>query len=265
VNLISYNILDGGAEREALIGEVLSALPELNHLVDVVALVEADDPEVVERLANRLSMDFIHAPGNSHASALLSRLPIVRTVNHARLHPAIEKSLLEAVVLHPDFGELPIGVVHLHARAYEADETIRERELDVVLDVFADYRRRNAPHVLCGDFNANSPHQRIDPAKLKPKSRAAWEANGGDLPRRVVSRMLDAGYVDTLHAYDRRAGETATTFTTEFPGQRVDYIFTHGVPRFVWPVNVVTSDPATQASDHYPIRAHIGKSLVDRD
>jgi exodeoxyribonuclease-3 len=253
MRLLSYNILDGGTDRfDALATVIGSQQP------DVVALVEADDAGVVERLAGRFGMDFVHAPASSHASALLSRFPIVRTINHALLRPGLEKSLLEVTIRLPDQKELPIGVVHLHARAYEADEAERERELDVVLDAFAAYRASNTPHLLCGDFNANAPYQRIDPAKLKPKSRAAWDAQGGRIPRRVVQRLLDAGYLDTLRAFDAAAAETATTFTTEHPGQRVDYIFAFGIDHAVIRhAGVVTQEPADVASDHRPVLAEI--------
>jgi endonuclease/exonuclease/phosphatase family metal-dependent hydrolase len=199
-------------------------------------------------------MDFIHAPGNSHASALLSRFPIVRTINHAPMHPQLEKSLLEAVVRLPTNHDITIGVVHLHARPYDADEEIREREIDVMLDVFARHRSANVPHILCGDFNANAPYQRIDPERLKPKSRAAWDAQGGRIPRQVVQRLLDAGYVDTLFAFDRDAAETQASFTTEHPGQRVDYIFSYAIaPSSIRRAWIITDPPAGDASDHYAV------------
>lgn len=249
MRIVSYNILDGGAGRADALTRVIAASQP-----DVVALVEADDPGFVEALANHLGMDFVHAPGNRHASALLSRFPLSETVNHALLRPALEKSLLEATVAPPDGAEVTFGVVHLHARAHEANESTRERELDVVLNVFAPHRDAGRPHVLCGDFNANAPYQRIDPARCKEKTRLAWHANGGGLPRRVVQRLLEAGYLDTLHALDREAGETHVTFTTTDPGQRVDYVFTHSFAparlRRAW---VVTDAPAKDASDHFPV------------
>src|SRR5687767_7096636 len=115
MRILSYNILDGGADRLDALTQVIEA-----QQPDVVALVEADDAGVVESLASRLGMDFIHAPGNSHGSALLSRFPITETVNHALLHPALEKSLLEATVTTPGGADLTLGVVHLHARPYDA-------------------------------------------------------------------------------------------------------------------------------------------------
>jgi endonuclease/exonuclease/phosphatase family metal-dependent hydrolase len=254
MRVLSYNILDGGTGRAELLGDAIEP-----QRPDVVALVEADDPGVVETLAGRLGMDFIHAPGNSHASALLSRLPIAETVNHAPMHAGLEQSLLEATVVVPGGAEMTLGVLHLHARPYEADEAVRERELDVILDVFRPHREAGGPHLLCGDFNANAPHQRIDLARCKEKTRLAWQANGGGLPRRVVQRLLDAGYLDTLYAFDPEAGATHATFTTTEPGQRVDYIFAHGLaPAGVRRAWVITDPPTIEASDHFPVAVDLG-------
>ena len=251
MRIISYNILDGGGGRVEAIGDVIE-----RQRPDLVALVEADDPGVVDRLARRLKMDAIHAAGNSHASALLSCWPIRESINHAPLHAErIEKSLLEATVVEPGSGrEWTLGVVHLHAHGTEAAERRREQELDVVLRIFADHRAARRPHLLCGDFNANSPQQLIDPKKCKPRTQREWVENGGQLPRRVVQRILDAGYHDSMYEVDPRFAATQGTFNTQFPGQRVDYIFTFGFDRSMltktWIAYVA---PAKDASDHFAV------------
>ena len=89
--------------------------------------------------------------------------------------------------------------------------------------------RRAVPHVLAGDFNANSPTQRIDPDQCKPATKKAWHDNGGRIPRRVIERLLAAGYVDTLRQTHRESADEMTSFTTHWPGQRVDYIFSFGM------------------------------------
>src|SRR5437763_1219653 len=134
MRLISYNILEGGSRRADLLTEVLAA-----QKPDVVGLVEADDLSVVERIAGRMKMDFIHAPGNEHASALLSKYPIRQTINHGAILQGLQNSLLEATIIAPDGAEWTIGVLHLHPRAFEQDETEREAELQIVLDVFKSY------------------------------------------------------------------------------------------------------------------------------
>jgi endonuclease/exonuclease/phosphatase family metal-dependent hydrolase len=253
MRIVSYNILDGGEGRADPLAEVIEA-----QRPDVVALVEAEDLSVVERIAKRLKMDFVHAPGNSHASVLMSRWTIRESINHAGLRPELEKSLLQATIATPELGDVSFGVVHLHAHGREEDEAVRERELAVLLDVFRAERDGKRPHVICGDFNANAPSQQIDPARTKERTRGDWEANGRMLPRRVIQTMLDAGYLDSLQAVDRDAAETTGTFSTQFPGQRVDYIFTHGIglPRLrkAW---IERDRLATYASDHYPVGLEI--------
>ena len=96
MRIVSYNILDGGEGRADPLAEVIEA-----QRPDLVCLVEADVPEVVERIANRLKMDFIRAVGKKHASALLSRWPILESINHGQLQPNLRSSLLEATVRHP--------------------------------------------------------------------------------------------------------------------------------------------------------------------
>lgn len=253
MRLISYNILDGGTGRVDLLTQVIAGQDP-----DIVALVEADDPAVVEEMARRLDMDFIHAPGNKKASALLSRWPICETINHAPLHQSLTKSLLEATVISPAGAEWILGVVHLHARATEEDESIREREIATVLQIFEPHRRANRPHLLAGDFNSNAPYQQIDPSRCKPGTRSAFESNGGYIPRRVVQRLLDAGYADSLYEKYPLIAQTAASFSTEFPGQRVDYIFTFNVdPNQIGSARVVYDAPARDASDHYPVWAEI--------
>ena len=249
MRIFSYNILHGGEGRADPLAEVIEA-----NRPDVVCLVEADDTTVLDRIANRLKMDLVHAPGNFHASALLSRWPIRDSINHAPLRPQLSNSLLEATIVDPAGSEWTVGVVHLHAHGTEADETRREQELQTLLEIFAPHRAAGRPQVIAGDFNANAPYQQIDPAKCKPRTRKEWDENGGRLPGRVVQQMLNAGYLDSLYVYDRTAGETAGTFSTQFPGQRVDYIFTFGVPaeriRRAW---VEQDRLAKYASDHFPV------------
>src|SRR3954454_8953060 len=94
MRIVSYNILTGGEGRADPLAEVLIA-----QRADVIGLVEAEDPAVLERIARRLDMDYVQAMGNeSGASALLSRFPIRDSINHAPLRPGLSKSLLQASV-----------------------------------------------------------------------------------------------------------------------------------------------------------------------
>jgi endonuclease/exonuclease/phosphatase family metal-dependent hydrolase len=255
MRIVSYNILTGGEGRADPLAEVLIA-----QRADVIGLVEAEDPAVLERIARRLNMDYVQGPGNrGGASALLSRFPIRDSVNYAPLEGGLSKSLLRASVEAPGGAVWHFGVAHLHARAGEADEAVREAELAIVLKAFADLRASGTPHVLMGDFNANSPVQRIDLSKVKPKTREQAAGNpGGEIPRRVVEQLANAGYLDTYHSKHPDLAATRGTFTTQFPGQRVDYVFAHGIEaarvREAW---IEYDRLATYASDHYPVGVEI--------
>ncbi len=253
MRVVSYNILDGGEGRADPLAEVIEA-----QRPDVVALVEAEDLTVVERMARRLKMDYVHAPGRRQASALLTRYAIRDSVNHALLRDGMTKSFLEAALVDDDGDEWSVGVVHLHHHAHETDESTRERELAVVLDVFAPHRAASRPHLLCGDFNADAPDQRIDPQKVKESTRDAWHTNGGHIPRRALAAVLAAGYLDTLRTARGDEALSLGTFSTQQPGQRVDHIFSHGVdPSRITSAWIEYDRLAKYASDHFPVGVEI--------
>jgi endonuclease/exonuclease/phosphatase family metal-dependent hydrolase len=253
MRLVSYNILDGGEGRADPLAEVLEA-----QRPDVIALIEADFPWALERIANRFKMDYIHAPGKKSSVALLSRWPISETINHGLLEPALTKSLLEAKVIEPNGRAWIFGVIHLHAHATERDEQVRETEIAQVLKIFQKYREAQTPHVLVGDFNSNSPVQQINPEQCKESTREEYHHNGNEIPRRVIQTLLDAGYLDTLHEAHPAAAAGAGTFSTQFPGQRVDYIFTWGLkPQQIRSAWIEHDRLAKYASDHFPVAAEL--------
>jgi endonuclease/exonuclease/phosphatase family metal-dependent hydrolase len=253
MRVVTYNILNGGEGRADPLAEVLEA-----QRPDVVALIEADVTTVTERIARRLGMDFIVAPGKGHSSALLSRYPIQQSINHAALDQRLSRSFLEATVLDPSGKEWPVGVLHLPAGANQADEDSRMESLSVVLDIFSEHRKTNRPHLLCGDFNSNAPYQRIDPLCCKAKTQQAWKSNGNRLPRQVIQTMFDTGYLDTYSAVHDEMWQVTGSFTTQHPGQRVDYIFAFGVPTVAVKDAWVEQDRlAKYASDHFPVGVEI--------
>src|SRR5438270_1776414 len=88
--ILSYNILVGATRRvDPLTSMIKAANP------DVVGLVEATNPRVVEELARRLDMQHVMSAYPRHWQdwqiALLSRLPIIYTKTH--LLPAMRKYL----------------------------------------------------------------------------------------------------------------------------------------------------------------------------
>lgn len=259
MRLTAYNILDGGTGRADPLAEVLLA-----QRPDVVVLSEATDPEVVARLAKRLGMTAVTGEGravtagsgyNRDAIAILTRFEVACSANHALLSPGAPQGLLRADLLVPGGGCVPVVGLHLHARAGRSDEQARLKEMGVVLDLTRGLRASGVKHVLAGDFNSNSPLQRIDLSKVKEATRKSAIEQGGEIPRDVIALIEQQGYVDTLAATDRTLAAHAGTFTTQHPGQRVDFIFAYQMQ--VHSASVETHRLAKYASDHFPVSAEL--------
>jgi endonuclease/exonuclease/phosphatase family metal-dependent hydrolase len=162
--ILSYNILFGGKSRVNELAKMISSAQP-----DVVGLVEATNPQVVEELGQRLGMEHRMSGRGKHAKhyqvAVLSRLPIIRTEVYVR--PGIlTKPLLEVCVEEANGEQLTIFVTHLTA-AYNqlrAGDHIRRREVHEILDIMAS--KRGTEHILMGDFNALAPGDDLQASKL---------------------------------------------------------------------------------------------------
>lgn len=156
--ILSYNILVGATRRvEPLFDMIRKADP------DIVGLVEATDPHVVEELARRLGMKAVMSGNAQHTRdwqvALLTRLPIVYSKTHT--HASIPtKPVLEVCVREgeeSDGRQLTIFVVHLAAEFSEgwAGNGIRRREVQTILRMMG--AKQGTPHIIMGDFNTLAP------------------------------------------------------------------------------------------------------------
>jgi endonuclease/exonuclease/phosphatase family metal-dependent hydrolase len=253
MKLVSYNILDGGEGRADPLAEVIEA-----QRPDIVVLVEADVPAVIDRIAGRLNMDVAFGQGRRHGVAILSRWTIAESINHALLREEMTDCFLEATINESQGKSWTVAAIHLHPHAMDADETRREREIDAILETFAAHRQSGKSHLLAGDFNANSPIQEIDVKKCKPRTQKEFESNGGNLPRRAIQKILIAGYVDSLHAVRGKEAACIGSFSTHYPGQRVDYIFTFAIDsKRLSNANIEQDRLAKYASDHFPVNLQV--------
>lgn len=153
--VLSYNILIGATRR---IDRIENMLRTAN--ADLVGLVEATDPEVVEELARRLGMYHAFSARGTHEldwqMALLSRFPIVFSHVHYRPDTSL-KPVLEVCVEEPGGQQLTVFVTHLTAafRKLWAGDSVRRREVRELLDMTASLQ--GAPHLIMGDFNSLAP------------------------------------------------------------------------------------------------------------
>lgn len=161
--ILSYNILVGGTRRVEQITKIISSAHP-----DIVGLVEAN-PRIVEELANRLGMEHrisrYPEERQNWQTALLSRLPIVRTYSHVR--PGILTHALLEVSLEERGGHgLTVFVTHLTAAfSYgRGGDGIRRREVQEILRIME--TKRGTPHLLMGDFNSIAPRDRLKAGTL---------------------------------------------------------------------------------------------------
>jgi endonuclease/exonuclease/phosphatase family metal-dependent hydrolase len=163
--ILCYNILGGGTHRVDQLTKLIgSAHP------DIVGLVEATDPQVIEELAQRLGMQFsVNGQADSEKwthLAVLSRLPIVQVQTHS--HPDIftRKDILEVCVEEPGERQLTLFVVHLTSRFHKGRQSnlIRRGEVQEILRIMAD--KQGMQHALIGDFNSVAPGEPVRGSSL---------------------------------------------------------------------------------------------------
>src|SRR5205823_2221805 len=149
--ILSYNILVGATRRvDPLTDMIKAARP------DVVGLVEATNPQVVEELAQRLDMQHVLSAYPRHLQdwqvALLTRLPIIYTKTHLLTKPVLEVCVEEA-----SGRQISVFVTHLSADFSKgwAGDSIRQREVRELLGIMS--AREGTPHLVMGDFNALAP------------------------------------------------------------------------------------------------------------
>ncbi len=206
LRLVTYNILLGGARREELVTSVLRRAD-----ADVIALQEASDEPFVRRLAKTLGMTAEIGPPSDKSGlnvALLSRLPIVRAVNHR--HPGVMlRSHLEVELATRAGGteSVVVHVLHLAARFGEraSGEARRMRELDAILPRVTE--TADTPHLITGDFNALAPGDPVAAtaffrrmAELRRARLVVRQANG------LVGPRVGHGLDDELEAAWLAAG-----------------------------------------------------------
>ena len=162
--ILSYNILAGGRQRvDQLTNIISSAQP------DIVGLIEAYDPQIVEEIAQRLGMHFRMSESYSHdckgQTALLSRLPIIEAHSHY-LSDRHTRSVLEASVEEEDGRKLTVFIAHLTAAFNQSrgGDGPRGHEVQAILRMMTS--KRGTPHLLMGDFNTIAPGDRLKASAL---------------------------------------------------------------------------------------------------
>ena len=244
--LLTYNIKDGGFQRQSFILEVLQHVSP-----DIVVLQEVMSLAIVEGLADSMGMDYFFAKGNSKRHlALLSRYPI-SSAESIRPFPPITRTILDAVLNLGDGDQVQIYGVHLVAHPAFFYEWWRSWELSILARAASDCQ--SGACLIAGDFNAVDPDDRVDmdTLPLRVKKMLRWQR--GRVLRMAMRKMRSIPYRDCFrHLHPNADGYT---FPAPKPNVRFDYVFmSPDLKPKLRRCDVVTDIAAVQkASDHYPV------------
>jgi exodeoxyribonuclease-3 len=250
--ILAYNLYFGGTDRLEAIYAVLAHVQ-----AGVIILTEADDPQVVSSLADRLEMDYVWARGSGERHiATLSRFPILDWQIYNT--PPLTQAALETKL---DLGKNQLTVYNVHLLPYLLlpFELRRWQAVGRLLAVIR--QRQPGLHLIGGDLNAIAPGDRVLQHRNPPQMRRlmAWQLN--IIFRLALPRLLKAGYVDcfrTLHPDADGFTWTPGNLTT-----RYDYILVPpSVSPFLQSCRVVDEvDAVARASDHLPLKAEFDFDL----
>lgn len=257
--ILSYNIQLGGTQRIDQIANIIRSVQP-----DIVGLVEATNPQVVEELARRLNMQF-RLSGRSRGIrdwnvAVLSRLPIISTKAHFRPNVFTRRNLLEVTVEEAPGNQLTVFVTHLTASFYNGMRSVNKRRMEVeeILSIMAPHEGHS--HLVMGDFNSLAPGEDFKASALLRYFRMQQRAripmpglcDGKAFLRHWIKRTLRLGiyspllipFTDRLSQIYAQGGidllnkanyidcfrylhpdHDGFTFHSSMPAGRIDYIF----------------------------------------
>jgi exodeoxyribonuclease-3 len=239
LRLLSYNIRRGGAGREdALLAVIRPCDP------DIVVLQEATVPAVIERIARESGLEHWAAMPKL-SLGFISRVPI----EHHQWHrpPFSRHAFLEIVP-----KGMSVRVFGVHLSAVFAAWTERRRMLELRALLRSIKQHQEGFHALVGDFNTVTPGELLDFRALPQKVRATVWLSGGQIRWRTIQIVKDAGYIDVFRAL--HPADPGLTLPTTKPQVRLDYLFVPSAHLSrVQSCEVVRSEAAQQASDHFPL------------
>jgi endonuclease/exonuclease/phosphatase family metal-dependent hydrolase len=252
VRVVTYNIRDGGEDYLEEIGAVLEQIQP-----DIVALQEANDDYVFNALASRLGFTAILGEGNhGYHVGILSRYPVLNWQNYANPFP-FHHTLLR-VELKTSLGEIAVFATHLHPGYTNGAEMHRLEEVELILNQLEQEKARRC--ILLGDFNAVSPQDILQLEDWALQWRIQILAQGGEISREALQRILDFGLVDCYRTFfPNNLTHPGYTLPAPKPNVRLDYIFINqALIKHLQNCQIWDKEPALQASDHLPVFADFG-------
>lgn len=247
LRVMTYNILNGGENRESYIAEVIQTAQP-----DVVILQEVYTEEFLKALSALLGMKYFIGEGNKERKvALLSKLPVRSFESHHPIFPIWRNFIDAEIEYEPDKTVRFIGV-HPMANLGIIFEIWRWWEANHI----AQYAR-NYQSTLCliaGDFNAIAPGEAVNIGTMPNWLKWIIYLQGNRVYHFSIAKYLSTGFADCFRVLNSEEG---FTLPPPSPNSRLDYIFVNATMRPYLKKCWVVREPdrVNHASDHYPVMA----------
>jgi exodeoxyribonuclease III len=252
LRVMTYNILDGGVNREAPIYEVIKEAHP-----DVVILQEVFTEDFLKSLSGSLGMNYFIGRGNKERKvALLSRLPVLSFQSYHPIFP-IWRNFIDAEIEYEPTRTARIIGVHPMANLGIVFEIWRFCEISYVTRHVRSYS--NTPCLVAGDFNAIAPGESVKMETMPKWLKWMIFLQGNRVYHFSISKFLSAGFID---CFRRLNSDEGFTLPPPNPNSRLDYVFVNATMSLYLKKCWVVREPESVncASDHYPVMAEFSFS-----
>jgi endonuclease/exonuclease/phosphatase family metal-dependent hydrolase len=244
---MTYNILDGGENREAYILDVIQAAKP-----DVVILQEVFTEDFLKFLSQPLGMAYFIGTGNKKRKvALLSKFPILTCRSYHPVFP-IWRNFIDAEIEYSSNRRVRMIGVHPIANLGIVFEIWRFLEAKYVTEHVRAFQSK--PCLIAGDFNAIAPKEKVKSENMPGWLKWIIYLQGNRAYHYSIERYLSAGFTDCFRFINSDDGFTLPTPT---PNARLDYIFVNARMKTHLKKCWIIREPnsVNLASDHYPVMA----------
>ena len=244
---MTYNILNGGENREPYISKVIqTAQPHL------VILQEVYTEEFLKSLSALLGMNYFIGDGNKERKvALLSKLPVHSFKSYHPVFP-IWRNFIDAEIEYGPAKTIRIIGVHPIANLGIVFEIWRWWEANYIIRHV--HNCENTPCLIAGDFNAIAPGETVRIETMPNWLKWLIYLQGNRVYHFSIAKLLSVGFIDCFRALNSDEG---FTLPPPSPNSRLDYIFVNATMKPYLEKCWVVREPQSvnHASDHYPVMA----------
>ncbi len=247
LRVMTYNILDGGKNREA---HILAVIQTANP--DMVILQEVFTEEMLIFLSHSLGMNYYIGSGNKKRKvALLSKVPVLTFKSHHPRFP-IWRNFIEAEIEHEPNKATRIIGVHPIANLGIIFEVWRLWEAKYIVSYIRKFQ--NEPCIIAGDLNAIAPGESVKTENMPKWLKRIIYLQGNRVYHFSIKALLSSGFTDCFRLLNSDAGYT---LPSPNPNARLDYIFVNTEMKVYLKKCWVVREPlnVNLASDHYPVMA----------